>query len=194
VIRTAAALALAAAIAAAPAAAIDSRQIRAGKSFQRLGDFRITKNPTQGGAYAAVGEPTTCRTGPSNHAIAHWRDLGVKIEFWTYGAHTPGRSACDDPKIWVSEIFVTGRTWLTSLGLHVGDSVAELRRLYPRAIYRQRDPRRWNAPNAYFLVSRMGGCIGLCGGRLYTTVPKLYATVRDGRVTSLVLPVFAQGE
>jgi hypothetical protein len=92
--------------------------------------------------------------------------------------------------IWFAS--VTTRAWTTSLGLRVGDSPARVRRLYPGAHFEARS-RSEAFPPGYWLVTRRTHCIGACGPE-FVTAPQLIAKVRDGRVTALVFPVFAQGE
>lgn len=103
-----------------------------------------------------------------------------------------GENGCTSPDlIYVSQIRLSDRRWTTSLGLHVGDSTAKLRRLYPKA------KRRALRGGEYLLVSQRGPCIGVCSAeelRRGVDHPRLTAQVRRGRVTAFWVPVFGQGE
>jgi hypothetical protein len=168
--------------------------IRASATFQRLGEWRIDRAPTLPGAVDALGSPTTCRTIRfANHGRAVWGSLGVSVDLLTYGGLPPGRNACTAPSVMrVNWVRVTGRRWITARGLRVGDPVSKLRARYPHA---PRNPRgTWPRPRAYWLVTRLTACIGLCEGVRFVTVPQLLAEVRGGRVIALFFHVGAQGE
>jgi hypothetical protein len=118
------------------AAASGSLLIQTSSRFQRLGDYRISANPTYAGASAALGSSTSCRIirGDPSWAVATWRSLGVRMKLRTYGAIPRGKTGCTAPRtIFVSTIRVTGQRWHTSLRLRVGDRVAKLRRGYKNA-------------------------------------------------------------
>ena len=99
-----------------------------------------------------------------------------------------GDTGCTRPDlIHISTIHITGRSWYTAAGLKVGHSGARLSRLYPRAIFRRQE-------RAWWLVHVRQRCvIGLCEQE-FETVPRLIAKMRQGRVSSFVFPVGAQGE
>jgi hypothetical protein len=167
--------------------------ITADRDSQRVGSFDVRKDPTLRGAMRAFGRLTSCRLTSSISSVATWDRLGLRISFATFGGIPPGRTACTYRGIHVSWIRASGARWRTGLGLHPGDPVAELRRLYPRARFLRRPIGSWPAP-AYWLVHHRERCvIGVCP-RPYHQVPKLTATVRDGVVRSLFLPVGAQGD
>jgi len=167
-------------------AAPTSHVIRTSGTIQHLGGWKIERDPTLRGAIRALGRPTSCRTldGP-DHAVARWRPLGVAIELRTYATPPRGRTGCTAPgSIQVDHVRVTSRSWVTSLGLRVGDPTTRLRQLYPRA-------RR--KPGSYWLVTRRGGCVGVCD-TLFVTIPVLTAEVRGGKVAALYLHVGAEGD
>jgi hypothetical protein len=168
-----------------------SFSIRTSATFQRLGTWRIDRDPTLRGATEALGPPTACRTiRHATHGRASWRSLGVSIDLLTYGGLPEGRNACSAPaRIHVNWVRVTGTRWVTSRGLRVGDPVAKLRRLYPHA----RANLRENWPRGYWLVSRRTACIGICSTP-FVCVPQLLAETRDGRTIAFFLHVGAQGD
>lgn len=160
--------------------------IRAGKSFQRVGPYVVRRDPTLRGAIRALGAPTACRvkSGPS-HVGARWAHLGIAMELVTFGLVPPGKNGCTAPgsiRLWY--VAATGERVRTSLGLRVGNPVARLRRLYPRAE---------RHGSAYWLVTGREFCLGDCPTR-YVTVSRLTAKMVRGRVSAFVLPVGAQGE
>jgi hypothetical protein len=168
-----------------------SHVIRTSATIQHLGGWRIERDPTLRGATRALGAPTSCRVldGP-DHAVAVWRPLGVTVELRTYGSLRAGETGCTAPgHIQVDHVRVTSRSWLTSLGLRVGDSTQKLRRLYPTARLKHGP---W--PRAYWLVTRRGGCVGVCGTRRFVTIPVLLAEVRHGNVAAFYLQVGAEGD
>jgi hypothetical protein len=173
------------------AAGADSHRIRTSATFQHLGGWKIERDPTLRGAIRALGRPTSCRVldGP-DHAVAVWRPLGAAVELRTYGSLRDGETGCTAPgHIQVDHVRVTGRGWLTSLGLRVGDSTAKLRHLYPKA----RVKKLGALPRAYWLVTRWGSCVGLCDAPR-TTIPVLLAEVRGGKVAAFYLHVGAEGD
>lgn len=169
-----------------------SHLIRASATFQRLGDWRIDRASTLQGAIDALGGPSSCRALEKGHATARWASIGVTADLWTYGSLPAGQTGCDAPDlIHVNYVRVTGRGWMTSLGLQVGDPATKLRRLYPRAL---RNPRgAWPRPSAWWLVTRRTVCLGVCS-TTHVTMPQLLGEVVRGRVTAFFFHVGAQGE
>ena len=106
----------------------------------------------------------------------------------------PGKkTVCDAPdQAPIDRVRVTGGRWYTSFGLRVGDSVAGLRRLYPRASFHRRKP--GFLPDSFWLVTRRAACIGLCGNIGFVPAPVLVAEVASGRVRAFQFVVGAQGE
>jgi hypothetical protein len=165
--------------------------LRAGTDFrsQRVGDFRVRRDPTYRGAIRAFGKASACRlvSGPS-HVKATWGWMGLSMVLVTFGGMPEGETGCTRPDlIWISTITVTGELWYTASGLKVGQSGARVSRLYPRAIFKRRE-------RAWWLVYARERCvIGICDDE-FITVPRLIAKMRRGRVASFVFPVGAQGE
>jgi hypothetical protein len=175
--------------------AAGSRLMQASASFQRLGDYWISDDPSYSGAIEALGAPSSCHLVDStpSHVTASWRPLGVRMDLVTFGGVPAGKTGCTAPaSIQVSTVRVTGKKWFTSLKLRVGDPVTKLQRLYPRASP-TKGVRGWYR-KGYWLVTRRGICLGDCGGARYTTVPVLVAETTAGRVSSIVFVVGAQGE
>ena len=168
----------------------------AGPKFQRIGDFRVGRDPTYRGAIAAFGKASSCRLlgGSPSSAEAIWRGLGIRVRLATLGGMPAGETGCTDPgRISIVAAFVTGRRWHTTRGLEVGHTTARLRRLYPGARYHSRSP--YTPPRTWWLVTGREVCLGAgCGRRERVTVPRLAAHVKRGRVVSFVFPVGAQGD
>lgn len=168
--------------------------IQASASFQRLGAFWISDDPTYAGAISALGKASACHLigGNPDLATAIWRQLGVRMTLVTYGGLPRGKTGCTAPKqIWIAVVRVTGERWRTSLGLRVGDSERRVRRLYPRATF---EPGTRGRAGEYWLVTRRSVCMGDCGKARFVTEPRLVAAVKGGRVTSINFVVRAQGE
>jgi hypothetical protein len=177
-------------------------KVQAGKHFQRAGE--LTVRPTGPNyavlqrAFKAYGDPEKCRVVRTpNHVVASWPSRGIWIDAWTYGGMPEGEDGCISPDlIHVSEVRLTDKRWVTSLGLRVGDRTTKLRRLYPKSPYFEggRGFRR----NQYYLVWNHGPCvIGICSAndlKYGIDYPQLTAEVKAGRVVAFWLPVFAQGE
>jgi hypothetical protein len=127
------------------------------------------------------GRASTCKLGPSA-ADAHvvWAHRGVRGEFTTLGGFPHARdTACTAPAaVHPDTVEVFRPAWHTALGLHVGDPVARLRALYPRAS-RHKD--------GWWLVTRRKD-------PLFDTYGQLVAGVRNGRVAYLRLVLHAEGD
>jgi hypothetical protein len=170
-----------------------SSVIRADRASQQLGSFRVRSDPTMRGVTRVFGRPRSCRLTSSISSTATWNRFALRVAFATLGGIPPGRTACTYREMRINWIRATGARWRTGLGLRVGDSVAELRRLYPRARFQRRPIGSWPAPS-YWLVHYRERCvIGDCPTRFHR-VPKLIASIGGGRVRALFLPVGAQGE
>jgi hypothetical protein len=170
-----------------------SQVIRADRNSQSLGSFCVRSDPTMRGIVRAFGRPSSCRITTQISSVATWDRLGLRVSFATFGGIRPGRTPCTDRKIWISWIKASGRSWATGLGLRAGDSVAELRSLYPRARYQRKRLGSWPAPSYWIVHYRERCYLGLCPNP-YHDVPKLIAAVGDGVVRSFYLPVGAQGD
>lgn len=167
--------------------------------MMRVGDYRVDTDPTYAGAVAALGPSSSCRLVRNrflgvdrSHAVASWATLGVTIELRTYGHMPRAKTACTGPRlIYVHTVRAVGKRWRSSRGLRVGDPVARLRLLYPRAKAVHRLP-DWYA-RGYTLVSRnVGGYEGI--GGLRPTAPVLVAETAQGRVSGFVLVAAAEGD
>jgi hypothetical protein len=177
----AAALSAAAALAtAAPAGArpfvVEARGSETGLGVVRaIGDFRPARNPRLGAAIRAFGRPSS-RRGGGEICRVRWADLGVRITFQNFG----GADSCEPSGGRAQKAVVGGDSrWRTAKGLRVGNRVAKLRRLYPRA---RRTPRGFR----------------LAEGILPFGAPVPYAVlgarVTGGRVRAFTLFVGAAGD
>jgi hypothetical protein len=171
------------ALAFSPPVGASSFVLRATADVQRFGDFNITASPTLGGLKKVFGPWDDC-TMRAWFSMAVWRSLGFRVRLTSLGG-TPPPQFCTDPKVFIDSVVVTGKRWHTAKGLRVGDTAAKFRRLYPSA-HRHR--------NGWGLVEVYERCvIGICPGA-YWWKPQLTAVFSNGRVTSFVFPVGAQGE
>jgi hypothetical protein len=135
-------------------------------------------DPTYGAAITAFGPATTCRlTGIESGSKATWPTIGVVATFATLEGLPPGSDACTATNIHLSRLALRDKRWRTSLGLHVGDRVTKLRRLYPRAL--AHGTSLWIVP----ANSAAFGPRALFG-----------ATIRNERITSFFFDIRAQGE
>jgi hypothetical protein len=117
------ALALAAVAHASPPSRViqGSRQIG---SFQTEYDHGQLKY-----AIAAFGRPASLTPRRDGYTcVASWASLALTM---TYNSATCSKSSC-----FISAV-VTGKEWRTAKGLRVGDSLARLRLLYPKAKMRE---------------------------------------------------------
>jgi hypothetical protein len=170
--------------------------LRAGRSFQQVGQFRIDADPTYRGAIRAFGTASSCKLAViDSGAIVRWGDLGLRIRIATLGAIPAGKTACTAPAdLKVDNVRITSNRWRTSLGLRVGSHVRILRRLYPHATYHQRGLSEGFPGQSYWLVTTRRACVGICGSARFVTVPQLAAGVRGGKVAFFSFRVGAQGE
>ena len=123
-------------------------------------------------ARARFGSPSTVRSRASGvECDARWNRIGLKLTFLDFSDR-----ACADGVL-VTATITSRSSWRTAVGLRVGDSVARLARLYPRAsLHRAAAP--WTG---YWLVTRR-----TCAEVGAIPYPGLLARVGDGRVTALV--------
>ena len=95
---------------------------------KRIGDYRPNRHPTLAGAVRALGEPNSTSGGGSEACRVRWRELGLTIVFANFGAV----DACDPDKGLAQRATIKRRKrWHTRRGLHIGDSLRKLDRLYP---------------------------------------------------------------
>lgn len=94
---------------------------------KRIGDFRPSRNAKLAAAVRAYGEPSST-SGGGEACKARWRDLGLTILFANFG----GGDSCD-PGVGLAQRATVKRVrrWHTPRGLHIGDSLRKLDRLYP---------------------------------------------------------------
>ncbi len=136
-----------------------------------VGGVRISRADLSD-ARARFGAPTTTRREQTIACVAHWRRIGLTLTFLDLS----GRNPCTTG-ILIRATVTSRGAWRTGKGLRKGDSVARLRRLYPKATYR----RHITAWTGYWLVTRRACELGG-----YEPFPGLLARVRNGRVTALV--------
>ena len=181
--RTAAVLLmLALGLAAAPAAGARSFVIEARGSadsvgtVKRIGDYRPARHPRLAAALRAYGEPTSMSGAGSESCRVSWRELGLTMLFANFGAV----DACDPDEGLAQRAIVKRRKrWHTQRGLHIGDHLRKLDRLYPGI-----EPRAGGFP----LVTAFNVFAG--EGR-YTV---LGARVRLSRVRAFVLFIGQAGD
>jgi hypothetical protein len=159
-----------------------------------LGGYRVDCQPTYAGAIAALGRSSSCRLvgGDPSHARASWRTLGLIIELRTYGGPAANQNGCIAPRqMKIHTLRVAGRRWSTSRGLHLGDTVGQLRARYHSA--KPASPLTgWYARGYWLVTRRVGGYEGIGGFRPFA--PLLVAETRDGRITAFVLVIGAEGD
>ena len=146
----------------------------------KIGGYAVKADGTLGGAVDEFGDPTTRRRARGIGCDLAWRSLGLRIEFYNLG----GQDACSREGGRFGGATITSRRWRTSKGLRVGDSVARIRRLYPRATYHAGGfySRSWWLVTRYTRIGTNG------------YYPGLRARVRNGRVASLVIEYAAGGD
>lgn len=142
---------------------------------RRIGAYAFGRDPTYAAAVRAFGRPASrgAKVPGSDRCAVRWTKLGLEAEFASTAAE-PCTSASLARASWDGATIYAG-LWRTSAGLRLGDHVAKLRRLYPRARYRDRPP----AQPAWLLLFQRGE-VGLT---VY-----LEAHVWAGRVTAFELP------
>ena len=143
---------------------------------KRIGDFKPARNPTLAAAIRTIGEPTSMSGGGSEACTVRWRPLGLTILFANFGAV----DACDPDEGLAQRAVVKRRKrWHTRRGLHIGDRLGKLDRLYPGS-----EPRAGGFP----LIT----AFNVFAGRGRYTV--LGARVRISRVKAFVLFIGAAGD
>jgi hypothetical protein len=140
-----------------------------------IGDFRPSRDPTLRAAIRAYGRPTDRRGGGESCRV-RWVRLGVRITFANFG----GVDSCTPRGGRAQKAVVEGdRRWRTAKGLRLGNGIARLTRLYPRA---RRGPRGFR----------------LVEGVLPFGTPQRYsvlgARVAGGRVAAFTLFIGAAGD
>jgi hypothetical protein len=165
-----------------------SSVIRIDVESQSIGPWRTGATPTFAAAVAAFGRETTCTRLKtlSAFATAEWRRLGLRMVFGSYGSG--GARPCRARRaVFLDNAHAYGKQWQTSRGLRVGDSLAELHRLYPQA--RLRTYTYGVAPvRGWWLVVRTSNLPD------HHRLPALLAETHAGHVTELVVNVHAEGD
>jgi hypothetical protein len=160
---------LAAALPAAPGLAASPPLVIQGD--HAVAGLRISR-ATLDDARTRLGAPSTVRSRASGvECNAAWKRIGLKLAFLDFS----GRACADG--VLVTATITSRSAWRTAVGLQVGDSVARLGLLYPRAsLHRSAPP--WTG---YWLVTRR-----TCAEVGSLPYPGLLARARNGRVTALV--------
>ena len=145
----------------------------------RAGSYRYWQTLTQGRAYrlaiAAFGRPSARGkdTPESNLCTVRWETSGIDVGFsWATGpclARNLSRARWAGMRLF-------GIRWKTSEGLRVGDPVARVKRVYPRARLVSKPPK----PAEWWLVVERQGELGV--------QPRLVAEVGAGRIIALRVP------
>jgi hypothetical protein len=172
-----------------------SLELRVDEASTVIGDYRAEDDPTLRGATAVFGEPSECRILPvTKFSLVRWRQLGLRMEFGSYGGYPRGGNACvSRAHARLSRVYVTGPRWRTSRGLRVGDTQDRLAELYPKANrvrgadidWAGADPGRWRGWWLVVRVTHIGE---------FHPYPALLARVGRGRVSEFVVHVGAQGD
>lgn len=139
------------------------------QSFLIVRDVSIGGFPRDGTverAEGVFGQPTGWRDRVYDRCTLLWSNLGLTMQTtYSQGALDP----CGPAARHVSTT-ATDRRWRTSAGLRIGDPVAKLRRLYPKAQFQGR--------GEWWLIRRPFAGIDL---------PGLAARVKQGRVVSFTV-------
>jgi hypothetical protein len=166
-----------AALLAVPATASATRTLRAGRyGLTAMGAFHPQRDPSLHRAAEVFGRPLRLRPLGSTACRAYWPKLKLVILFANFG----GGSACSGALGKAQSVTIgASPRWRTARGLKVGQTVAHLRRLHPRA--RRHGSRWWLAA----ATSQFGE-----GGRYAV----LAARTSGGRVSGFAGWVGAAGE
>jgi len=168
--------------------------VQATTTFQRADVYTVrARNTRLSDAIKAYGKPS-CKVAGRGRVVATWVDRGIRVDGVANRPLPRGKTGCSAPSlVYVSEIRLNDGRWMTSLGLHVGDPVTKLRRLYPRSPYAR--ARSTASRNEYYLVWRHARCTRNCTPqtrRYGVNYPRLTAQVANGKVVALWLPVLGQ--
>jgi hypothetical protein len=104
------------------------------RDVTRLGGWvvRTQAQSTLARATASMGRPTRCTSRAPGLASASWRPVGLRGSFYTLDS-PPGVPACRAPgRLYAGSVTLTG-DWATSKGLRIGDPLAQVLALYPKA-------------------------------------------------------------
>lgn len=131
---------------------------RSAPSQVRIGPYRPGHSHHFAKAVQVFGKPSSWGLD-GNLCVVRWRRLGLDLEFRTTGV-------CEPPRLkglagWCGVSAYTPR-WRSEGGLRVGDAVARLHRLYPRAELDDSPPR----PPTWRLSPERGLSADVWGGRV----------------------------
>lgn len=140
---------------------------------QRLGDYRISRDPSYQGAINIFGEPDLCRTVRGRDGVAVWHSFGFRLYATTLGYPGPNATACNTP----------AKHWDQPHHRH--------RPPMAHAVGATRRPPRRDPPAPLPVTSRERCVIGICD-TTFVTVPHLdspgYAHENTANSYDLQLP------
>jgi hypothetical protein len=140
-----------------------------------IGDFKPARDPRLAAAIGAWGDPSG-KSGGGDFCKVRWAALGIRFTFQNFGAV----DSCQPRHGRAQKGVVSGdRPWRTGKGLRLGDTVARLKRLYPRSRRSRRGFPLVRAVSPFGRITR------------YTV---LGARISQGRVSAFTLKVFAAGD
>ena len=93
----------------------------------KIGQFPVKGDGTLGGLITAFGEPAA-RAHTSWGCLARWPAVGLAVNLYNLGGFDPCSRHGN-----FHDAVLTGRLWVTAKGLRIGDSLARLQTLFPRA-------------------------------------------------------------
>ena len=158
------------ALAAFVGAAFAATDVRVIQGDRNAGGIKIGRS-TPADVRRLFGAPSTSRVASTQSCVQSWRGVRLVVNFFTF----EDRPCVKGVALIVT---VTGRAaWRTAVGLRVGDPVARVRTLYPRARLRTGIA----GDSGYWLVTRQI-CAEVGGGQY----PGLLARIKRGRVSALV--------
>jgi hypothetical protein len=167
--RLIAVLVIAAGLAVSAGAAVSPYLIR---SDQYIGNFAVKKNGTLGGVIRAYGKPSELRR-TKDGCLGLWPSVGLSVFFYNLVDKNP----CKPATGFFSDALMTRDPWRTSNGLRMGDTLARLKQLYPKA--ERHGSSQW-------LVIRFTQATG--------RYPGLAAKLVGGRITAFEVLYQAGGE
>ena len=129
-----------------------------------IGGFSLSRNGTLNSAMKAFGTPTSRQAVSYDTCTVVWSTYGIQAEFSQPSADPCGAHSCHNHSN------ISGRQWKTDKGLHIGDPLKRLRKLYPGA-------QRYIGSDWAVIRRPFGG----------TLVPTLLATLKGTRVTAFVI-------
>jgi hypothetical protein len=103
------------------------------QGYWNIGGFSPTRDGSLAGAIDAFGTPSSLRAAPAgqsqNFCVVRWTRYGITMN--TYLIAEPGQNCTSKTRHWTTRL--TDRRWRTLKGLHIGDALQRLKRLYPDA-------------------------------------------------------------